>query len=122
MYEDWYRASVNLNLEGWDSDDPKVQQYLEESRPRPAPAASTWWSRTRSSSTATCGAAGFRRTGVIAYAVVDSRDELGHPFGDVLDLHLDRRAAERELRDIVGGEPSGQPPCAVEIELKAGTD
>ena len=30
MYEDWYRASVNLNLEGWDSDDPKVQQYLEE--------------------------------------------------------------------------------------------
>ena len=58
---------------------------------------------------------------MIAYAVVDSRDELGHPFGDVLDLHLDRRAAERELRDIVGGEPSWAAFVSlIEIELKAG--
>ncbi len=41
------------------------------------------------------------------YAVIDSRDEPGQlVFGDVLD----RQAAERQLRDIVGDEP-GWKPC-----------
>jgi len=30
VYKDWYRASVNLTLEGWDADDPEVKQYLRE--------------------------------------------------------------------------------------------
>ena len=30
VYEDWYRGSANLDLEGWDADDPDVQQYLRE--------------------------------------------------------------------------------------------
>jgi hypothetical protein len=29
-YEDWYRGSVNLDLEGWDANDPEVQEYLRE--------------------------------------------------------------------------------------------
>jgi hypothetical protein len=30
QYEDWYRASINLDLEGWHADDPEVEQYLRE--------------------------------------------------------------------------------------------
>ncbi len=54
--------------------------------------------------------------------MIDSRDEPGqHPFGDVLDLHLDRRVAERELRDIVGDEPEWAPFFSLlEIELVVG--
>ncbi len=59
---------------------------------------------------------------MIVYAVIDSRDEpVQHAFGDVLDLHLDRQAAERELRDIVGDEPDWLPYLSVvEIELAGG--
>jgi len=59
---------------------------------------------------------------VIAYAIVDSRDEPGqHPFGDVLDVYLDREAAEKELRDIVGDEPAWKPYFSlIAIELESG--
>jgi phage FluMu protein Com len=30
VYTDWERGSVNLDLEGWDPEDPKVQAYLYE--------------------------------------------------------------------------------------------
>ncbi len=30
VYDDWYRASVNLDLEGWDANDPEVKEYLRE--------------------------------------------------------------------------------------------
>jgi hypothetical protein len=30
VYEDWRRGSVNLDIEGWDPDDPEVQAYLRE--------------------------------------------------------------------------------------------
>jgi large subunit ribosomal protein L7/L12 len=29
-YWDWYRGSVNLDLEGWEADDPEVQAYLRQ--------------------------------------------------------------------------------------------
>lgn len=30
VYDDWFRRSVNLGIEGWDEDDPSVQAYLRE--------------------------------------------------------------------------------------------
>jgi hypothetical protein len=59
---------------------------------------------------------------MILYAIIDSRDQLGtHAFGDVLDVYLDRRAAEQGLRGIIGDEPEWEPFMSlVEIELTAG--
>jgi hypothetical protein len=65
----------------------------------------------------------FSTAAVIAYALIDSRDGPGeHPFGDVLDLYLDRHAAEQGLRGIVRDEPEWKPFMSlVEIELTTGT-
>jgi hypothetical protein len=59
---------------------------------------------------------------MILYAIIDSRDQLGtHPFGDVLDVYLDRRTAEQVLRRIIGDEPEWEPFMSlVEIELTTG--
>jgi hypothetical protein len=59
---------------------------------------------------------------MIVYAIVDARDRLGeHPFGDVLDLYLDRRAAERGIRGMIRDEPGWEPFMSlVEIELTTG--
>jgi hypothetical protein len=59
---------------------------------------------------------------MILYAIIDSRDQLGaHPFGDVLDLYLDRREAEQGLRGIIGDEPDWEPFMSlIEIELTTG--
>lgn len=59
---------------------------------------------------------------MIVYALIDSRDEPGeHPFGDVLDLYLDRHAAEQGLRGIIRDEPGWEAFMSlVEIELTTG--
>ena len=56
---------------------------------------------------------------MIVYGVIDSRDAPGkHPLGDVLDLYLERQAAEQALRAIIGDEPEWEPFLSlVEIEL-----
>jgi hypothetical protein len=60
---------------------------------------------------------------MLVYAIIDSRDRLGaHPFGDVLDLYLDRRAAEQGLRGMIRDEPDWQPFMSlIEIELTTGS-
>jgi hypothetical protein len=30
IYEDWHRASISLDLEGWDAGDPEIRAYLRE--------------------------------------------------------------------------------------------
>jgi hypothetical protein len=30
VYEDWHRASISLDLEGWDAGDPEIRAYLRE--------------------------------------------------------------------------------------------
>jgi hypothetical protein len=59
---------------------------------------------------------------VIVYALIDSRDEPGeHPFGDAVDVYLDRQAAEQGLRRIIRDEPEWKPYISfVEIELTTG--
>jgi hypothetical protein len=37
-YDDWYRPSISLSLEGWDKDDPEVRAYLREARTATCPA------------------------------------------------------------------------------------
>jgi hypothetical protein len=56
VFQDWYRASVNLAVEGWDENDPDVQAYLEEC------------------STATCPECGLRQP-VADVLVVDWEDD-----------------------------------------------
>jgi hypothetical protein len=46
---------------------------------------------------------------VIVYALVDERDEPGHPMDDVIDVYVDREAAARELRGI-GRDERGWAP------------
>ena len=59
---------------------------------------------------------------VIVYALIDSRDELGaHPFGDVVDVYLDQRAAEQGLVGVIRDEPEWEPFMSlVEFELTTG--
>lgn len=38
QYRDWHRASINLDLEGWDPDDPEVQEYLRQCGTATCPA------------------------------------------------------------------------------------
>jgi hypothetical protein len=59
---------------------------------------------------------------VIVYALIDSRDELGeHPFGDVVDLYLDRRVATQGLCGMIRDEPEWEPFITlIEIELATG--
>jgi hypothetical protein len=38
VYPDWTRGSINLDLEGWDPDDPEVQAYLRECETATCPA------------------------------------------------------------------------------------
>ena len=59
---------------------------------------------------------------VIVYALIDSRDEPGeHPFGDAVEVYLDRQAAEQGLRGVIRDEPGWKPFMSlVEIELTAG--
>jgi hypothetical protein len=59
---------------------------------------------------------------MIVYALIDSHDEPGeHPFGDTVDVDLDRNAAERGLRGIIRDEPGWEPFMAlVEIKLTTG--
>ena len=39
-FEDWYRGSVNLDLEGWDPNDPEVVAYLRDCSIAKCPACS----------------------------------------------------------------------------------
>jgi hypothetical protein len=59
---------------------------------------------------------------MIVYALIDSRDELGkHPFGDAVNVYLDRQAAEQGLAGIIRDEPEWEPFLSlVEIELATG--
>ena len=61
-------------------------------------------------------------TAVIVYAIIDSRDGSGeHPFGDALDLYVDRQEAEQCLRLMISDEPAWKPFMSlVEIELTTG--
>jgi hypothetical protein len=60
---------------------------------------------------------------VIVYALIDSRDEPGgHPFGDAVNVYLDRQEAEEGLRGIIRDEPGWEPFMSlVEIELTTGS-
>jgi hypothetical protein len=60
---------------------------------------------------------------VIVYALIDSRDEPGeHPFGDAVNVYLDRQAAEEGLRGIIRDEPDWEPFMSlVEVELTTGS-
>jgi hypothetical protein len=59
---------------------------------------------------------------VIVYAIIDSRDGPGeHPFGDVLDVYLNRETAEQGLHGIIHDEPEWERFMSlVEIELTTG--
>jgi hypothetical protein len=58
----------------------------------------------------------------IVYALIDSCDEPGeHPFGDTVDVYLDRQAAEQGLSGIIRDEPGWEPfMTLVEIQLTIG--
>ena len=60
---------------------------------------------------------------MIVYALIDSRDQRGaHPFGDAVDVYLDRQAAEQGVRGVIRDEPGWEPFMSlVEIELTTGT-
>jgi hypothetical protein len=60
---------------------------------------------------------------MIVYALIDSRDEPGeHPIGDVVEVYLDRQAAEQGLCGVIRDEPSWEQFMSlVEIELRGGT-
>jgi hypothetical protein len=59
---------------------------------------------------------------MIVFALIDSRDEPGqHPFGDAVDIYLDRQVAERGLFGVIRDEPEWEPFMSlVEIELTIG--
>ena len=37
-YDDWYRPSINLDLEGWDENDPDVKAYLRQASTATCPS------------------------------------------------------------------------------------
>ena len=58
---------------------------------------------------------------VIVYALVDDRDDPGHPLGDTVDVYLRRDDAEQDLAGIVDDEPGWAPYFSVlEVELVTG--
>ena len=58
---------------------------------------------------------------VIVHALVDDRDEPGHPLGDTVEVYLRRDDAECSLAGIVGDEPDWEPFFeVVEVVLDAG--
>jgi len=64
----------------------------------------------------------FSTAAMIVYALIDSRDEPGeHPFGDAVDVYLDRQSAEQGLCGVLRDEPEWEPFISlVEIELTTG--
>jgi hypothetical protein len=60
---------------------------------------------------------------MIVYALIDSRDEPGeHPFGDAVNVYLDRQAAREGLRGSIRDEPEWDPFMSlVEVELTTGS-
>ena len=124
MYEDWYRASVNLNLRAGTPTTRRCGSTCGSARPRPVRAAAVWWSWTRWSSTATSragwggpqssrhdGLRGYGLSGRTGAAPVRRRPRPPPRPG----------VAERALRDVFGDEPAWRPYCSVvEVELCAG--